>query len=481
MSSLQSVGTPIQQPQQIKTENKQQAQVIQLPRAPQSSNQQIGVPSGDRFVRQNSVQQRPTPVVSQPMTPQQYRILQEMNSQRAKKQSSTDSKAGLTWALGIASSAIILLYFGKSLYKDFMDSRKMKQVEKMFAQSQNLADDLVKQIEACKDEVLRKAAASEFQKEHMRSEKRIKDILALDKLKNTPPEEVDIRKAIEIMDKKIIGMEEAKGAILDFLFQYNYNIKNGIKNEKPLVLCLDGPAGVGKTTISEVLAEALGMHYKKISLAGAHGKSLIRGTEAQFVNAAPGGIVNGQLEGETRRVLYCLDEVDKAGTSDQHGNILDTLLSLFDDQAKFVDDHLDVPIDISQSIFVLTTNNFKKLSEPLQNRVKKIQIGSYDNAIKSQIAELKMKNLLQKQKLDESKVKVKDDAYQKLAELTTDNGGREVTRNAQKLIERIIRMMELGENKGKVIKVDAKFVEEQLAPKTSSYQELRRRILEGAV
>ena len=175
MCSMQNVGTVIQQPQQAKIKNntqQPQQRTIQVP------SQQINGTESDKFVRQSEPQR--APVTRQPMSPQQYRLLQEMNNKKQKSKSSSESKNALTWALGIASSAVILLYFGKTLYKDYMDGRKIKQIEKMMAESANLADDLVKQIKECKDEVLKKAAANEYQKgDHMRSEKRIKDIQIL--------------------------------------------------------------------------------------------------------------------------------------------------------------------------------------------------------------------------------------------------------------------------------------------------------------
>ena len=414
----------------------------------------------DKFVRQTKSQ----PVYTQPpMLDPQVRINRALEEQK-KAEKKQKSKNALTWGLGIAVSTVMLIYFGKLLHNEHMQKKAAQQMETVLREGLSGADgSLVETIRNCSDPVLRRAAANEFAKgPGLMSTKRIKDIISLSSLKDAKPEEVDLKKAMKILDEKIIGMDEVKDEILDFLVHWNYNIRNGIPNKKPLVLALDGPAGTGKTTISEVLAEALGMHYKKISLAGASGKAAIKGYEAVYTGASMGGIAQGQLEGGTRRVLYCLDEVEKSASSNYNGKVEDTLLSLFDDQAKFVDDNLDVPIDVSQSIFILTTNEFEKLSTPVKNRVKKISISPYGKEVKAKIAKLHLGKELKHNKIGEDLVKIEDSAYEALAELTSDQGGREATRNAQKLVDKIVAKIELGETNGEIITIDKKFVKEML-------------------
>ena len=399
-----------------------------------------------------------------------------------KEQKKQKFKQNVSYGLGIAASCVMLAYFG-TLLKDRANAKKIEKLientAKELASNESTArkvedakkfveflnnGDIQNAIASCPNKILKIAAANEYSKGFAASNQKVKNILSLAVLDESKSKEIDLFKAIELMNKKIVGMDEVKEQILDYLIQQNYCIRNGIKNTKPLVLCLDGPAGVGKTTISEVLSEALGMHYKKISLAGATGKAPIRGSESVYTGAEMGGIASGQIEGGTKRVLYCIDEVEKGGTSDHNGNIEHTLLALFDDQAKFTDDFLDVPIDISQSVFVLTSNDFNKLSKPLQNRVIKININPYDNKTKASIAKLKMEQALSKYKLDDTKVRiVSDDVYDHIAKMTKDDGGREATRLVDTLIKKLIGIIELGENKGKVVEVNSTFVENQLA------------------
>ena len=263
------------------------------------------------------------------------------------------------------------------------------------------------------------------------------------------------------MDEKLVDMHEVKEQIMSFLVEYNYNVKNGIKNKKPLVIVMDGPAGTGKTTASEVIAEALNVPYKKISMGGATGTSIIKGTESKFVGSEAGGIAKGQIDNKTNRVLYCLDEVDKLGKSEQHGSTEAALLSLFDDQARFADDFLGTELDISNSIFVLTTNDYNKLSTPLKNRMKLIKINPYGIDTKAKIAKMHLARELSENKLSD-KITVNENSYKQLAEMTNDEGGRQTTKNVQELIRQIKAKLELGEVQGDKIEVDANFIKKHL-------------------
>lgn len=343
-----------------------------------------------------------------------------------------------------------------------------------------VSDEVMKALRECKNPELKKAAMNEYNKgPHMRSEKKIRDILELANLSDQKPGMVDLEKAIKLMDEKIVDMPEVKESVLDYLLEYNVNINKGLKNKKPLVLAIDGPAGTGKTTISEVIAEAMGIPYKKVAMGGATGKSVIRGTESQYVGAEAGNIARGQIDNSSNRVLYLLDEVDKLGKSEQHGSVESALLSLFDDQAKFADDFLGTELDLSQSVFVLTTNEFEKLSTPLKNRVKLIKINPYGKETKTKIAKMHLINELKENKLNDL-VEVDEKAYAKIAELTKDEGGRETTRNVKELIRQINTMIGLGEMpKNGKLKIDENFVKTRLdfSKKTKSTKD---RILEAA-
>lgn len=380
-------------------------------------------------------------IAKQPMT--QDEVFLQMVEEQKKKEKKQKIKNNLSWGLGLAVSALFATFIGKQLIAE----HNLKKVTK----------DLATGIKNIKNPQLKQSAENEYAKGQLMSTKRIEDFIKLDKVQEVKSQPVDIEAAKKLMDEEIIGMEEVKTAFIDYLKEYNYNIQNGIKNTKPFVICLDGPAGTGKTTASEVLAKALNMHYKKISLAGASGKAPIKGYEAVYTGASCGGVAEGQLESGTRRVLYCLDEAEKTASNNHNGRVEDTLLSLFDDQAKFVDDNLGVDLDLSQSIFVLTTNEFNKLSTPLQNRVRKIGINGYDNAIKTQIGKLKLKQALKSNKLDgKTNIKIADDVCQTIAETTTDQGGRETSRKIDILIRQLKGL--IVDNPDKDIVIDKDYV-----------------------
>lgn len=397
-------------------------------------------------------------------TPSRYSQYQGVNNdyllKEAKKQKRKDtSKNVLNWSMAIAglgaSAAIIYSVFGRG----------------------RGSSEILKAINECKSPELKRAAMSEFNKGHSASMKKIKDILTLSKISSKEAGWVDIPTVMQKMDEKIVDMPEVKESVLDFLIEYNVNLSKGIKNRKPFVLAIDGPAGTGKTTISEVIAEAIGIPYKKISMGGATGKSVIRGTEAHYVSAEAGNIARGQIDNRSNRVLYLLDEIDKVGKSEQHGSVESTLLSLFDDQAKFADDFLGAEIDVSQSMFVLTTNDFNKLSTPLKNRVRLIKIAPYSFETKAKIAKLDLANKLKEHKLNDL-VKINDDVYMQIAKLTSDEGGRETTRNVDKIIRQVNTMIGLGEMPSEKLEINSDFVRRNLIPAERT-KTLKERIKEA--
>lgn len=435
MNNIQSVGTLALKNQPIpEVETKQNIRKINF----KADN--------DQFVRQG----RPRgPVYTQPAILQQAQQPQQDPYIRMLEKQQKEEKKKNFWnkfALfaGIAASlAIVAALF-------------------MNRNAGAVSSEVKKAMETCKNPALKKAAMEEYAKgPHMRSEKKIRDILALAEASSMKPGMADLEKAAKLMDEKLVDMHEVKEQIMSFLVEYNYNIRNGIKNKKPLVIVMDGPAGTGKTTASEVIAEALGIPYKKVSMGGATGTSIIKGTESKFVGAEAGGIAKGQIDNKTNRVLYCLDEVDKLGKSEQHGSTEAALLSLFDDQAKFADDFLGAELDISNSIFVLTTNDYNKLSTPLKNRMKLIKINPYGLETKTKIAKMHLTKELNENKLFD-KVSIKEDSYEQLAKMTDDEGGRQTTKNVQELIRQIKTKLELGEVSGANIEVDSKFIKKHL-------------------
>lgn len=285
-----------------------------------------------------------------------------------------------------------------------------------------------------------------------RSLHRVEALIKLDELANKKEEKTlaDIDKVRERLNKNIIGMDEAKDKIIQYLKTINYNIKNGIQDDKPIVLLIDGAPGTCKTTFAKEMADALGMYFKKVSLGGAKNAEEIVGFERTWAGAIPGHISTAQLEGNTKKVVYCFDEAEKASGEGP----LNVLLPLFDNQRIFKDKYYNAEIDLSQSIFTLTTNDFKLLPEALQNRVQIIKIKDYTPDIKSRIAKLKINQELAKNKMSD-KVNIDESVYMDIANLAEDRGGRKTTMLVDDLIEKIKGKLYDGETS---LKVDSDFI-----------------------
>ena len=318
---------------------------------------------------------------------------------------------------------------------------------------------LNEQIKHITDTGIKREAEEEMARQsYERSLYRVNDLIQLDKLANkvekrTPADIGAVRKKL---NDEIIGMEEAKQPILDFLEQLNYDINHGINNDKPIILAMDGPPGTGKTSLMKVIAEALDMHFEKISLSSTKNMEAITGFERTYAGATPGLIAKAQLEGGTKKVLYGLDEMEKAPE-----NVLNTFLSILDDQRLFKDKYYNSNVDLSKSIFVATTNELEKLKgTPIYDRLKPhtIKIKPYGPDTKARIVEQKISKALPLNKLSD-KVEFSDNIYEAIAKRTTDQGGRHSTQLVDKFIIQLKKLVNNNKS-GEKIKVDDALLDE---------------------
>lgn len=309
---------------------------------------------------------------------------------------------------------------------------------------------------------LREISEERARQPHERSLYRINDLvrLAEQELKQEKSPEIDINKLREMLDKRIIGQEDAKKAIIDQVETIIYNMRNGISDGKPFIIAIDGPPGTAKTTISEVLADVLGMYYKKVPMSSIEKPGSLVGFERTYVGAKGGTIAAAQLEGNTKRVVYALDELEKASPEARN-----TMLALLDDQAKFKDLYYNCEIDLSQSVFAISTNQLEALKgTPLYDRIKPnlIRVTPYDNKTKAAIGRLKLEKALSKNKMKD-KVIVNDEIYDVIAKHTTDAGGRETTQIAENRIITELKKRLNHISDGEKITVDKDFVEKLLS------------------
>lgn len=369
--------------------------------------------------------QSQAPVITRPPMNDQI-MSQRMIEQQNRDNRRQKTKQNLSWGIGIASGLAII-------------AMVLAQFKGMAGEGNLKAKDLKELVKCIKDPTIKREAEEELARQgYERSLYRVQDLVTLDKLAQVVEERkpADISEVKKYMDSEIIGMDEAKEKIYDFLKDINYDILNGITSKKPIVLCLDGPPGTGKSSLMKTIADGLGMYFKKISLGGAKNGEMITGFERTYAGATPGVIAKAQLEGNTKRVLYGFDEAEKAAGN----SVLDVLLPIFDNQRIFTDKYYNANVDLSQSMFILTTNEFYRLPEAIRNRVQKIDIGAYSKDVKAKIAKTKLSKELKNFKL-ESKVKINNDTYDAIANLTTDKGGRQTTLIVDNLIQKLKGMV----------------------------------------
>jgi len=256
---------------------------------------------------------------------------------------------------------------------------------------------------------------------------------------------VSIPKAEAILDRDFFGMEKVKVRIIEQLSVYTLN-----PDIKGQIICLVGPPGVGKTSIAKSVAECMGRKYARISLGGVHDEAEIRGHRKTYIGAMPGKIINAIKQAGSGNPLILLDEIDKLA-SDYKGDPAAALLEVLDKEqnSTFTDHFIDMPFDLSRTVFITTANTAATIPEPLLDRMEVIELTSYTREEKFQIAKRHLvKKEVKNHGLDGRKIKFTDEALYDLIDFYTREAGvRKLERSIATLCRKAAKLIASGEKK----------------------------------
>jgi len=249
----------------------------------------------------------------------------------------------------------------------------------------------------------------------------------------TTKERVDIAAARKILERDHFGLEKVKERILETLA-----VRKMAPQMPPQIICLVGPPGVGKTSIAYSIAKCLNRKMSRISLGGVRDEADIRGHRKTYVGAMPGRIITAITQAKSRNPLLLLDEIDKLG-SDHRGDPSAALLEVLDaEQNKTYRDHfLEIPVDLSDVMFITTANTVDTIPRPLLDRMELIELGSYTDEEKVMIAKNHLiPKQMEKHGLKKSQLRVTDDAVREIIQCYTRESG---VRNLERMIAQICR------------------------------------------
>jgi ATP-dependent Lon protease len=316
---------------------------------------------------------------------------------------------------------------------------------------------------------------------------------------NRSEDHLDIDEARGVLDADHTGLEDVKDRIIEYLAVRKLRHERGLSDVvegrgSGAILTLIGPPGVGKTSLGESVARALGRRFTRISLGGIHDEAEIRGHRRTYVGAMPGRIVRALKDAGTINPVIMLDEVDKVG-ADWRGDPSSALLEVLDPAQNhtFRDHYLDVDLDLSEVLFIATGNVSETIPGPLQDRMEIIRLDGYTEDEKIAIARDHLwERQLERNGLEASEVNLTDDALRKIiGDYTREAGVRNLERELGKVLRKVATKIASRGGEGSTgaagaaksrkrkVKVDAKDVREYLGRQRFFFEAAERTSVPG--
>ena len=253
---------------------------------------------------------------------------------------------------------------------------------------------------------------------------------------------VNLEKARAILDKDHYGMKKVKERVLESIALHAM-----MPEVTGQILCFVGPPGVGKTSIGKSIAKALGRNYERVSLGGIRDESDIRGHRKTYIGAMPGRIMDAMARAKSKNPLILLDEIDKM-SNDFRGDPSAAMLEVLDSEQNqaFRDHYIEVPFDLSKTLFIATANTLDTIPAPLLDRMEVIELGSYNREEKFQIAKHHLlSKQMKKHGLKGTQFKVQDAVlYTLIDDYTREAGVRELERMLAALCRKAVKELVSG-------------------------------------
>lgn len=260
-------------------------------------------------------------------------------------------------------------------------------------------------------------------------------ILALPWLEGSP-NNYKLSKVKEVLNETHYGLEKVKRRIIEFV-----SVMERTNKHDSTIICLVGPPGVGKTTLAKSIAASLNKKFVKISVGGVSDEAEIIGHRRTYLGANPGKIIQGMKKAGVNNPVFLIDEIDKL-TKDYHGDPASSLLSALDREQNqaFCDNYIEEEFDLSKVLFILTANDISKIPSALRDRLEIIELSSYTNYDKKEIArKYLIPKIFKEYRIREYNISINDYAIMRIIEdYTKEAGARDLTRKFEEIARKVI-------------------------------------------